>query len=352
MRPTLYITPVGNTDPKAWDWSGGGASYMLSSTAAIRINFRGFHAYPVHWRMRSLSSMGWASVPCNVSAWALCQADSGGVLPSYKPHVAEGSTRMPPTWKGLGCTDNSGKVLTSQVIYDISACDIIDEGVDIVYSNMEVFHLTTALPTWRYWVCVGLAISLVRALSHNIQQIWAGSIGEGVGHNTMSQGLSLIMAVLLLILVVMDGDAVYVTQADSLFFWVTVAYVLFYVTIHLVTRLSEAYHERPIFNVMIATLQLLAIRLYTAAETPYNLVLMLMLACRAWIKLTNGSSLDAPAWETLTLAIDATYIALVIELAYTGSDEALVAIFAVAYVASRVILSHAAVMTRVKTSNT
>jgi hypothetical protein len=41
-------------------------------------------------------------------------------------------------------------------------------------------------------------------------------------------------------------------------------------------------NELPIYNVIVASLQLIACRFYAAAETPYNLVLIGILACRGW----------------------------------------------------------------------
>jgi hypothetical protein len=36
-------------------------------------------------------------------------------------------------WGGLRCGDGRGKVLVSQGVYDLSACDVLDEGLDVVY---------------------------------------------------------------------------------------------------------------------------------------------------------------------------------------------------------------------------
>ena len=40
--------------------------------------------------------------------------------------------------------------------------------------------------------------------------------------------------------------------------------------------------DMPVYNVLVASLQLVAGRFYSAAETPYNLVLIGILACRTW----------------------------------------------------------------------
>lgn len=336
-RPTLGVTSATPWPAQGWDWSSAGAAFTLANTEAIRVNFRGLHTFATHRRLRPLKQLGWVSTACNASAWALCSSDVGDVLPSHPPRVSETPGSVPPDWARLACTDNSGKVLVSEGAYDISACDIIDEGLDVVYSDRQVFHSTTAVPLWRYWVCVGLAIALVRTLSHNVQDTWAAH----ASHPSLSQRNPVAASAALVVLVLVDGDAVYVTYADQLFFWASVAYVGFYLVVHTVVATGwaathpGAQPECAVFNVIIGTLQILATRLYTAAETPYNLVLMFMLACRAWSKLAMPP--DAPGWRSLGFTLDALYLSLAVELAYTGTDELLVAIFGAAYVAARIV---------------
>jgi len=90
--------------------------------------------------------------------------------------------------------------------------------------------------------------------------------------------------------VLLDGDSLFVTSADQVFFWSTVVYILIYLAMHLSTSNSNSrrvgeqqpQQQPPVYNVIVASLQLIACRFYAAAETPYNLVLMAILACRGW----------------------------------------------------------------------
>jgi hypothetical protein len=183
------------------------------------------------------------------------------------------------------------------------------------------------MPLWRYWVCVGLAVGLVRTLSHNVHDAW---MEPGPGQaRTISQRPAIVCALAVTGLVLLDRDTVYVTYADQLFFWASVSYVAFYLT-------TQWHTELPVFNVIIGTLQVLATRLYTAAETPYNLVLVFMLACRAWSKLLTRGHTDEVE-RSLAFTCDALYLSLGIELAYTGSDELLIAVFGAAYIAACVV---------------
>ena len=93
-------------------------------------------------------------------------------------------------------------------------------------------------------------------------------------------------------MVLLDGDSLFVTSADQVFFWSTVVYILVYLAMHLSTSNSNSIRrvgeqqpqqqQTPVYNVIVASLQLIACRFYAAAETPYNLVLMAILACRGW----------------------------------------------------------------------
>ncbi len=195
---------------------------------------------------------------------------------------------------------------------------------------------------WRYWTCVGLAIVLVRALSYNVQGLWMkpGRGGEEVGMKHR-QWPALVSSLGLLGLVLVDGDTVYITKADQVFFWASVAYVAFYLAIHGAAfvarkRREQRYaqrYEQPVFNVIVGTLQVLAVRLYTAAETPYNLVLLGMLACRGWTKL-----LMTPEHMGVSLVMDSLYLSLCIELAFNGSRELVVGVLGVAFVAARLLV--------------
>jgi hypothetical protein len=228
-------------------------------------------------------------------------------------------------WADLACEDSAAKLLTNKGVYDVSACDILDHGLDLVYYHpSKVAHRHSETPLWKYWTMVILAIVLVRCLSYNVQGLWeAGhsdaAASEGGGAGTMTRGKeqwpALLASLVLLILVLIDGDAAYVTTADQLFFWSTAAYILAYLAIHgwaqfkkriqspesqgiedmeqmeeqdeggaddeSPERAQERY-ERPVYNIIVATLQLVVMHFYSSAETPYNIVLLGMLACRGW----------------------------------------------------------------------
>lgn len=329
-RPALAIEPETPVD-----WTSGGGAFTLASAEAVRVNFRGIHTFARGRTLRPLDRIGWAAVNCNTSAWALCASDVGAVLPvASPPRAPERPADVPAGWASLACADGKGKVLVSHATYDISACDVLDEGLDVVYSERRAYHARTGMSLPRYWACVGLAIVLVRSLSHNVQFV------VQMAAPPPTQRVPLAAAVGLLALTLLDLDAVFVTLADQLFFWCTVGYAGFYLAVHWVTRLLllQAEHETPVFNVIVATLQLLATRLYTAAETPYNLLLIGMLACRAWSKLMQTPR--ARTIQSLALTLDALYLSLCVELAFDGPDELVIAVFGVTHLCARLFTAH------------
>ena len=309
-------------DAAILEWWAGGGAFTLASAGAVRINFRGIHVHPPSMRLRALGG-AWTGVPCNVSASALCCSDVGCVLPWAAPRLPEARDAVEAGWDKLWCSDAKGKVLVSLGVYDISACDIIDEGLDLLYTQGELYHRYTAMPLWRYWACVGLAIVLVRALSYNVQGLWNSNSADV----TRPQWPALASALArLALLLPFDGDSVYVTCADQTFFWGSVAYVGYYLVAH-----GHSSGPRPVYNVIVAALQLLATRIYASAETPYNLVLLGMLACRVWTKVLT------PRLHGGGLVVDSLYLSLCVELAYSGTREAMVGVIGVAFVAARLL---------------
>jgi hypothetical protein len=349
IQDTPGVRPGLTSNDLPLHWWDGGPAYTLASASAVRVNFRGVIAYPANARLRSSLNdrrasgassrrliAGWHSVACNLSASALCTADVGRVFPSprYPLRVSDRSKQLAVDgWNDLSCAASDDKTLTSQMVYDVSACDVLDEGLDILYSHGDVFHKHSSLPQWKYWTLVVLSIILVRFLSYNVQTMWERTEQQNRGEAGRDQRLALVCSLAIVIVIVVDGDSTYVTTADQLFFWCTVAYIGVYLGIHvwlgyLSRRFARLFapvvvveppqdgneeddddrdgapeaaeadgggedneedthpaangYEQPVYNVIVATLQLVAVRFYSSAETPYNMVLLAMLACRVW----------------------------------------------------------------------
>lgn len=224
-------------------------------------------------------------------------------------------------WRGLGCGNGAGRVITHAARYDVSACDVLDEGLDLVFSGGSLYLSKTGLGLYRYWAVVLLTVYLVRCLSHNlivVRDSGPGNDPESKGSKPEAQWSTCLACVLTTVLVCYEGDWIYVTVADQTVYWCTVAYVSAYLAYHAQHALpaclhylrgsASAYEEAPVYNLVAGTLQLVAMRLYTGADTPYNPVVLGLLATRTWVKLAESSRRHA-----LTATMDAAYMALLCE---------------------------------------
>ncbi len=131
------------------------------------------------------------------------------------------------------------------------------------------------LETWEYWVLFALAIVLVCFLSYNLQAL--SDPGAASQHSQMS---TLACAAAAVLVVALDSESHFVSSADQLFFSCNLTYIGFYLAMHW-ARLCNGY-DSPIYIILIASLQLIASRFYSAAETLYNLVLIAILATSRW----------------------------------------------------------------------
>ena len=205
--------PLLASDSNLLAWWDGGPSYHLASSSIVRINARGVFTYSATSGLRDLTQLQWASTPCNLSAWALCTSENGHVLPLPVPRMVQDPDTMPDGWKNLACADSTGKVLVSYEAYDITACDVLDEGLDIVFSGSVLYHKKTSVPTWEYWTLVILGIILVRAFSYNLQLFWdKGAVMQNQWPPVVATGA-------LLVLVIPGNDGNYITQEDTIVFW-------------------------------------------------------------------------------------------------------------------------------------
>ena len=188
-------------------WPSGGAGYLLASTPVLRVNYRGVFTELPGVRLRPLGALGWAVTPCNVSALGLCTTVFGTLFPAAQPTVTDVAARLPADWQGLGCANAQGVAVSSVANYDPSACDVLDEGADFVFSRNLLYYTTTSMPLWIYWLLVGCSVVLVRGLSQNIQ-------AKREGQPWPSQTLPLAASLASILLVAHEGGRLYVTEVS------------------------------------------------------------------------------------------------------------------------------------------
>jgi len=357
-RPHL----VADSLPLAW-WDGGPA-YLLASARGVRINFRG--VFPLRSHLRgSLEAVGWTKTMCNESAFALCSSDTGAAFPASSPRVADAPRRLPDGWRGLSCRQSAEKVLVRALEYDISACDVLDEDLDVLYTNGTLYFRQADLPEWEHVASIVLCIVITRALSFNVQSLLNPAAPVQI------QAPGLVATAIILVFVGRDGDRPYVTVDDLVFFYVSVAFVGAYVALYTAEYLArwgkraqaaDPFAHRspplqedtdPFFTLLIGGLQLAIMRFYRTVDSPYAAVLLGMLVARLWIKVRAiRLPLFAPGarsgrWaltSCATLLLDSMYVAFYTSVVARALGHLLIAIYAAGWVFSDVVDSHSDLM--------
>jgi len=312
-------------------WSGGWDALVVADSCCTRVNVRGIYAKPSHWTPRAdLPDAGWASAPCVPGGGgALCAAPFGSIFPSAERPRYNASA----AWGGAGCTrGNDGRVLDPAHGYDVSACDVLDGGGDVLVCGRVAYFQRTAVSTWAYWLLCLLAVFVVRSLSYLVvNSRAAGAHGKGGCSDWVT--VAACVAALPLALAP-DGDSGFVTVEER-FFYIAVccysgAYALLFA--YRSWRSSEGVHEDPpIYNLIAATLQVISSRLYLGAETPYNPVILWAVATRALVKLRGGKG---GFTVRLTVFADSLVLSLMGVLGFGYSGLYLVAVFALAMATS------------------
>jgi hypothetical protein len=314
-------------------WPGGWDALVVADSCCTRVNVRGVYAKPSHWTPRAdLPSAGWASSPCVPDGGgALCVAPFGAVFPSAERPRYNASA----AWGGAGCTrGRDGRVLDPAHGYDVSACDVLDGGGDVAVCGRDVCFRRTGVSTWAYWLLCLLAVFVVRSLSYLVVHRAGGGQGRGC-----SDWVTVAACVAALPLALApDGDAGFVTVEERFFFIVMCCYAGGYALLFAYRfAFSQGCGEDPpIYNLIAATLQVIASRLYLGAETPYNPVILWAVATRALLKLrgergggfavrltTFADSLVLSLMCVLGFGYNALYLAAVFALAVATSDALL-----------------------------
>ena len=318
-----YYLPLSQegTEPflRLWDgrplhWSTGQVASLIETSRAVRISLRGIHFYD---RDVNPVSDGWS---CRRSRSALCVLETtpNRILPTGFPPPRFSVGHHQPMPMGpvaaRGCgSESSGRVIVfNDSIYDLSACDILAGGADVLWSDGILYlDADLPLPMWAYVVTAAVVFFLVVSLGQNIGQILGDK--DAATQPWFTEILCFGQCVLLLVLT--DPWRVWVAEHDREMLCLTVCYVALYLTRHAFTLVLEGHVYT--LNVITATLVLVTARLYCSFETPYCTVFLLLLMSRLAHKLfaLEGAS----GMERLTIVADAVYLSLHYRLSYRPS---------------------------------
>lgn len=316
-------------------WAGGWDALVVADSSCTRVNARGIYAKPSHWTPRpDLRSVGWAEAICVPNSdGGLCVASFGTLLPSLsRPRYNASSA-----WGGAVCSRGAdGRVLDSLYGYDVSACDVLDGGGDVAVCGRAAFFRQTAVSRWAYWLLCLLAVFVVRSLSYLVVQRVKPTAG-GASASGCSDALTVAACVAVLPLALIpDGDSGFVTVEERFFFDVMCCYeaayaLLFAYRMAFGQRQPElggaAPHDPPIYNLIAASLQVTASRLYLGAETPYNPVILWAVMTRALLKLRGERRGFA---SSLTTFADSLVLSLMCVIGFGYNQLYLSALFTLA----------------------
>lgn len=287
-------------------FSEGGPAFHLSNTKLTRFASRGVINKANAVILDNLIDKDWHKFQCNFSAYSLCHSKTGEVFPSTQPRAGKQDT--------YHCKNSKGKLSSADPIYDISACDILQEDLDLLFTNEEIYVKRTRLSVGTYWTLVLSSIVLVRAVSLNI-------LSKLHNDSNYHQYKIVLLNFVILGIILSEGEAHYVTENDLFFFWVNMLYITGYLIFHsyhaIYKLFSNDRHIEPrVFNLASASFQAIVMRLYCSAETPYVLLIAAMICTRMWEKLSQKR-----AMHTWTGLADALYLALLLYMGYEADTN-------------------------------
>ena len=281
-------------------WDGGWDAMVVADSSCIRVNARGIFAKPSHWTPRDMTAAGWAVKECIPGGPALCTTEAGRVFPANAPLY-----NASRAWGGGGCVRGSdGRILDPGHGYDLSACDVLDRGGDMIVCGRTASFGRSATGDEVYWLTCLLAVYMVRSLSYSIVYRIQDQAESG-------QGAVTAVACLLVLPLALapSGDTVSATVEEQLFFGVVCFYTVLYGVLFMVYTVMHPKGEQtdpPIFNLIAGALQVIACRLYCGAETPYNPVLIWAVGTRGILKLMS----DYDETTSVTTFVDSLVLSL------------------------------------------
>ena len=307
-------------------WDGGWDAMVVADSCCVRVNARGVFAKPSHWTPRDLSGSGWTGAECIPNGGSLCTTSNGEMFPSSTPRY-----NASRAWGRGACVRRAdGRTLDAEHGYDLSACDVLDSGGDVVVCGRTASFRRTAMGNVPYWMVCVLAVYMVRSLSFSIVHRLQAQPGGDYGDTTAWACLLVLPLVL-----APEGDIGSVTVEEQLFFGVMCCYTVLYLGLFVVYRRVHADGEKadpPIYNLITGTLQVIACRLYCGAETPYNPVLIWALGTRALVKLMS----EFEETTSVTTFVDSLVLSLMCVMGFGGNPLYLMGVFAAALAAADV----------------
>lgn len=287
-------------------WSTGQVAALIDTSHATRVSARGilFYDHSVH----PLS----AGFECERVHGALCRLRDGNLLFPVAPRYTPEGRKPPPMDRIVGCgaTSEGRLVVGREGVYDLSACDLVAGGADVLWADGVAYVDTRlALPDWAYAYTALSVLVLVVSLGQNIAQM----LGDAAASTSPWATEGACLAQVALILLLQDPRRVWVSSNDRFMAALTVLYVVAYLCRHAFALVvaGQAYT----LNIITGTLMLVTARLYCSFETPYATIFLILLMTRLAHKLHS----EPAGIDRLIACLDAAYVAVHYRVGYRAS---------------------------------
>lgn len=328
----------------AISFDSGWDSFVVADSACVRVNSRGVQTKPSHWDPVPAGDLSgpWIHAECAAGQGALCwKTGSGGgaVFPSafrgpppvYNPAFA---------WGGLECSRAyDGRWLDgSAPVYDVSSCDVLDGGGDLVLCGRDLYYGRSGLPVASYWAVCVIAVFVVRSLSYLVVRKISSAPGAEHSKKYLWQDALTVLACLVVLPLCLApwGSLWFITREEAFFYVFSCCYVGMYALIFAVHAWYGTQNDPPIYNLIAGTLQIIASRLYLSSETPYNPVIIWAIGTRALVKVRAGK--DQRLYVGLSTLVDSLYLSLLCVLGFQHDPRFLVIIFGLSLATSDILM--------------
>ena len=334
-----YITPLTDacspylcdqTSSYVLRWGVGPSGRLLYNSDVLDISREGIR-YIEGFQSVSTTYYTLAQSECVAGASALCELNNsaGSIFPTGEPMVYHGSsaahalTSLVEADSACSLTDTGdGRVYTSGTRYDISVCNVQKGRYSMVYiagKNLFALHQRTFGP---------MAYVLVLLLcTVNMTGVACVSAVADDQHSAMTLYVAnaTCSACVAIYFLAAHTTQNWTTSGDSLYLAFTltscVGYCVSGFLLHAFpdTASASTNNMRKVLvqqGACLHAIDTLSIMIYHTPETPYSSLLLIMLAARAWSRITRCAdpSEDVTWWLIADAVICGTHLALLAEL--------------------------------------
>ena len=294
------VVPYLTTESRQFEWGVGGDALRVAASSFVRVNQRGVITQPPDRTVRDLGSIGWQVYQCLPGGNSLCEISNTSRVFPMDPDLPRFSARHRPA--PLKCTrDFTHRILDTHWGYDISACDVLDSGGDIVFHQRQVAIKNTEISTWKYWTLCVLTVFIVRSFSTKVKARHDANLLQ-LSPDQYTIGACCLST---LLVITPDFTSELVTSEDL----VSCCFLVCYSTFYVLTWCSFRHETNAsIYNLIASTVLLTTCRLYKTIDTPFTPFILYVVASRTLMKLRNGFRF----FQCVTVCADSMLISLLI----------------------------------------